>query len=597
MLWVGIGVASLLAVATSLVAARRWSGSSTAADSATAAASAATESPRRYSKPLMSMKDLEIGTADPAFEGEEEGHFKPRTDLPAWPLKLPLDWTSDPFKDGNWQAQLHGLRMVNSQVSRYEKTGDSRHYREALAFVLDWWRYHQSKKRPPKIVWEAMRAGLRAVRIAYVLDRALSGREQVSSEQQALLVEMARAHVTRLSDPKGHVYSNHGLFQVRGLAFLCRVMGRAGGCRSSEPLIEKQTRALLDAQFTQRGVHREHSPSYQLLAIAAFESAAQPNGTGVYKEVAERLERARGIAPWFVFPGGRMAALGDSEGVGTQEPPADQRCKKGAPAGCVEVGNLTQDGYAIVRSPWSEEARRAFMLIMTGTHNSKHHKHADDLSFELMEAGQMLFVEAGKYSYQRDEMRQFVISRRAHNGIGLANEEIGPNATEFHATALEPTEVAEGVYTLEGQVEYPDLFAQQRRVDYAPGQYVLIHDTLSSKSPQAYESYLHLAPELTPRQVDSAFMVPLAEGRQLRIESLSADCKASQVRGVETKKQVQGWVTHEYRKMVPASVLTFACTGQNRSITLLASFDAAARKAAVSRHARQSAADKAGSSH
>jgi hypothetical protein len=566
----------------------RWRGSGAApTDSARGVSSAAVDRPKRYAKPVISVLNLEAGTGDPAFPDEEPGYFKPRPDLPAWPLKVPLDWSADPFNDGNWQAQLHALRMTNSPLSRYEKTGDSRHYREALAIVLDWWRYHQNKKRPPRIVWEAMRAGLRAVRVAYVLDRVLSGREQVTPEEEAALLEMAHEHVVRLSDPKAHVYSNHGLFQVRGLAFLCRVMGEAGGCKSSERRIRKQTRSLLDAQFTERGVHREHSPSYQVLTIAALESAAQPNGTGVYKEVADRLERARGIAPWFVFPGGRMAALGDSEGVGTQEPPVDQRCRADSAAGCVEVSTFTQDGYAIVRSPWSAEAQRAFMLIMTGTYNSKHHKHADDLSFELMEWGQMLFVDAGKYSYQGDAMRRFVTSLRAHNAVGLADQEIGPNASNFHASALAPTEVAGGVYTLRGQIEYPDLFAHERRVDYAPGQYLLISDTLRSNSPRAYESYLHLAPELSPRRVGSAFVVELAQGRQMQIEGLSPDCTASEARGVQTKSQIQGWVTKEYRNMVPGSVLTFACPGQDRSIVLLVSFSAAARKAALSRHAKQ----------
>ena len=69
------------------------------------------------------------------------------------------------------------------------------------------------------------------------------------------------------------------------------------------------------------------------------------------------------------------------------------------------------------------------------------------------------------------------------------------------------------------------------------------------------EYYLHLAPELSPSLEGSAFLVPLASGRQMRIESLSPDCTASEACGVKTKQQIQGWVTQEYLKMVPASAL------------------------------------------
>jgi hypothetical protein len=175
--------------------------------------------------------------------------------------------------------------------------------------------------------------------------------------------------------------------------------------------------------------------------------------------------------------------------------------------------------------------------------------------------------------------------------VGLADEQIGPSGTKHHATALEPTEVVDGVYTLKGRIEYPGSFVHKRSVEYAPGRYLAITDVVRSTSARQYESYLHLAPHLTPRSVGSAFVVPLAGGRQMRIENLTPDCTASVVRGVRDKRQIQGWVTEKYRTMVPASVLTFACPGKSRRIELLVSFDAAARKAALARRAPEPQSD------
>ena len=583
---VWVGLAGVLAITLSGVVLRSRLRSGREARRSDAAPLASVAGSRRYAKPLVSLKDVGVGDdefVDDAPDSADQpiDDFKPRSDLPAWDLKLPLDWSADPFDDVNWRAQLHMLRMIDGALARHEKTHDPGSYREALAVVLDWWRYHQEAKAVPSLVWNAMTAGVRAARLAYVLDRAFSGKAKLAPSEEAALLAMAEAHVVRLRDPESLARSNHGLFQMRGLMLLCRVLGNSGACKGGDAYVEMAVRELLDQQFTADGVHREHSPGYHVLAIDAFEAFAQPAGSGVFRELAERLEQARAATPWFVFPDGRLALLGDTEGDAPTTPPPHQRCAAGAPPTCAEVAQLSRSGYAIVRSPWSEDAQRAFMLIMTSSYNSGAHKHADDLSFELMDGGQMLFVDAGKYSYQGDSMRRFVRSVRAHNTVGLETAEIDPIHGTKHASGLEPTEEADGVYTLRGQVEHPTMFSQTRRVDYAPGRFLRISDELRGDSQQTYQSYLHLPPKLKPTAEGTGFMVPLKDGRTVRIESLSHDCVASKARGRRNRRQTQGWVTQGYRHMIPASALTFTCAGRNRNITLLVSFDDAGRKAGI----------------
>lgn len=543
---------------------------------------------RRYAQPLLSPKDLPIEHDLEVSEDDADtalSDFKPRDDRPAWPLKLPIDWNANPFKDRNWEYKLNALGMTNPLLVRYGTHGDSSLYHQAVAFALDWWAFHRDGKGG-HYAWYDMATGVRASIVAFLLDRAFSGREKLEPQDEAALIEMAHAHVVELTNPANIVPTNHGLFQLDGLDTLCRVLGGAGPCKGVDPFVAEQVTRLLDTQFDAHGVHREQSPQYHQLAIEMLTPFARPSQGGVFKTVAERLDKARAVFPWFVFPGGRLAALGDSVGEARVAPPPDQRCTGGAAPDCVELGDFSRSGYVVVRSPWSRELKQSFMLIMTGTYNQRTHKHVDDLSFELMERGELLFEDAGKYAYLHDKMSTFVHSARAHNTVGLQDQTIKLRDTYSYGSALQPPEQAEGVTVLRGEVSRHALFTQARRIDYAPGRYLLITDALKSSVKRRYESYLHLAEHLQPHADGKAFVAPLADGRSMRIEALSHDCSARQERGIKDPT-IQGWVTKSYREMAPASALTFTCSGKRRSISLLVSFDAAARADAIARFSKR----------
>jgi hypothetical protein len=524
--------------------------------------------PRSYPAPLLSLGDIHPSKAD--FSAQEKNGFQPRADRPAWPLALPLDWATNPFKDENWQFQLHAWRMTDPILAEYEKTGDPALFAKALSFALDWATFHYESKKTSPFSYYDMATGIRAMRIAYFLDRAFSGKAKPTEAQMAVLLRLADDHARRLQKASFIASSNHGLFQVHGLKALCRVLGPTGPCAKADAFAEAQLVRLLDTQFSKNGVHREHSPDYHRFAEEAFESFVQPTWYRSAAQVDARLAKARAVFPWYVFPTGRLANLGDTEGTAALDRPSNARCDATA-VGCVEVGDFSKDGYAIVRSPWASKPSDAFMLIMTGAYNSTTHKHADDLSFELMEGGQMLFVDAGKYAYLKDPMSRFVASARAHNTVGLSNREIGIRDTKPYGSALSGVTVDDGSYLLKGKVRREKLFSQARELKYVPGKSLLITDTLTSTKAQRYETYLHLSPELKVVAQGKAFVAPLANGSELRIEALSEGCTAELARG-QKEPQIQGWVTAEYRKMTEASVITFACPGKDRRIEILSSF-------------------------
>ena len=218
------------------------------------------------------------------------------------------------------------------------------------------------------------------------------------------------------------------------------------------------------------------------------------------------IERAAELLPWFVFPNGKLARLGDTS-HNTLNPPTkvitgDRSIMPVQLEGCVEksvVVDLSRSGYVVVRSHPEQpiESQRA-MLIFTGMCYSRVHKHVDDLSFELFENGRMILVDAGKYSYEQDDIREYVVSALAHNTIALEEVPIGVAQMSPYGSALCRPEPRGAWIELSGSVDRPDLFRQSRSILYRPGSFLVVRDRMESFCERTFVSSLHLAHDLRP---------------------------------------------------------------------------------------------------
>ena len=115
----------------------------------------------------------------------------------------------------------------------------------------------------------------------------------------------------------------------------------------------------------------------------------------------------RAAAAWFVKPDGEMTQFGDSN----LEPVPDWA--QGAP------GRGTQAyfgaGFAFVREPGAG-GDVGYLAVTDGFHNLTH-KHADELSFELFDHGASIVSDTGLYHKDPGEIRDYVVSNRAHSGL------------------------------------------------------------------------------------------------------------------------------------------------------------------------------------
>jgi hypothetical protein len=490
--------------------------------------------------------------------------FRPRNDMTPIVLRLPLDWDQDPFDDPNWRFQLHAWRMMDPILAEYGRTGDARLLAEASAFALDWARYHYVRGHTAEFSWDDMATGIRALKLAYFHRKITAGELVPSDEESKLFERLLADHADRLQNRLAYRFTNHTIYQVYGLQRLCSELRERAYCRQGRDFAAAMFPILLERQLTAEGIHREHSPSYHLLALSFIQRLGGHDAFADSDVDLDRLTRAEANQDWLIQPDQTVVAAGDSAGreAPTMGLPPARTCL--AADRCFAVGDFSRSGYAIVRSDPAIEASAQSMLFVTGMAYSSTHKHADDLSFTLYE-GRPVLIDSGKYAYKSDEIRRYVVSADAHNTVGLADRRIMPRDTAPYGSALQPVRHDEREFLIEGFVAgRAGLFDHRRRLRYRPGEYLVVTDELEAGQELDFVSRLHVAHDLTVEPVAGGFAIDLGP-RQVRGELRSEGCELRLARGEEEPSRL-GWESVAYGKMTPATVIEAHCPGIERRI-------------------------------
>ncbi len=491
--------------------------------------------------------------------------FTPRKDNKPWPLTLPLDWNADPFNDRNWQFQLHAWRMTDPILVEYFKTGDTMYLAEALVFIEDWHSYHFQYKNSTIFSWYDMATGIRAMRLAFFLELVQADELEVSERTLEQLLEMADEHARRLQNKDLISPSNHGLFQVFGLNLLCSVNPTRPACKGGRTFASRMLQDIMITQFTPQGMHREHSPSYHYFAVNILECFRVVERFD-NPEIGALVSKARALQPWLAHPDGTISSIGDSVGTWRGAPidPTSTTCLgQSAPdmrdANYYAVGDFSDSGYVIIRS--LPDATEQSMLFFTGMWHASGigHKHADDLSFELFDQGRFIFIDSGKYGYNDDIMRRYMISSAAHNTVSLKDKPFSPKDTKPYGSCLKSPRIENGYFVLQGTVTRKGLFDHTRVLRYRPGEILRVEDTIRSNKQRAFSSNLHLAPDLEVRKNDTGFEVEIGD-RLLHLVFEGENCSTDSFRG-HTQPHF-GWVSTGYLQAAPTTTVRGLCQGK-----------------------------------
>lgn len=535
----------------------------------------------------LSRSDIYLSPAQ-SYDLQKSRGFIARRDNEPWPLKLPLDWSADPFDDPNWCSKLQHWRMTDPILEEYFKTGDRALLAEAFSYAADWHRFHIVEGRTAPRSWSDAVTGIRLARLAFFLDRLQAGELDLDARDEALLRALIDIHIDKLTEAGFISTNNHGLFQVLGLKLASYVLDDASRASMTSQLADQKFQEIFAAQYDEHGVHREHSPSYHYFAEKVISPIAHHFSSEHVKRTFVKVEE---VKKWLLFPNGLTVRVGDSDGRRSDNSPPDGPAELLRDGRGFLVGDLTRSGYAIVRSP---ENGGPSMLFATAMANSMTHKHADDLSFELYEQGRPVIVDSGKYGYFTDENRKYVKSAAAHNTISLENDPVRPSS-RFPVTSVLHPIVNDGThFRFSGRVERAGLFVHERTFLYNPGRYLVLLDEVSAlpaalddKKPETFASSLHFAPDLAVERDGASLIARLPDGGRLLFVDELTGAKLDLARG--RRKPMLGWHSPAYGEIEPTTTVRALrqATRVNFTWTIAMAEDYRAEAMAVAETARE----------
>jgi hypothetical protein len=300
-----------------------------------------------------------------------------------------------------------------------------------------------------------------------------------------MLLDSMLAHGDYLSTGGGYFESNHGLFTDLGLYLLAtRYMNFHGQAAEWEQLAESRFPQTLAGRTSAEGAWMEHSAAYHFLAIRLAERYLSFHGPD--PAVEDPLARLKAGAPWFVAPDGKTPLIGD-----TEEERVEQEYRRAARQ-LDGMGIFQQAGFAVVRRS------KRYFAALAGYHNGSH-KHSDDASFELHDQEIRVLTGAGRFGFDRTELRDFNVSNEAHstltvddiewprNGEGAYGSGIlatGQGGSDWHAVLVRnPLVEAQGV-------SHSRLFLYHPRIG------LVIDDQLSASEKHKYRRYLQFGHEI-----------------------------------------------------------------------------------------------------
>jgi hypothetical protein len=399
-------------------------------------------------------------------------------------LEPPIDWAMNPHGSLRFQAYLSNWTFLDPLLAGYRSSGDDRYLQQAADIATDWIESNPREDPAGGVgTWSGKVAGDRAPRLAYMLAAAGCPGVLEADESQPLQ-DSLREHLAILQGPQSAGETNHALYVQLGLAAVAAQLPQLPQASDLRDTAGRRFRWVLEGRSAD-GIWLEHSTSYQFLAIRVVDRFLELIGDGDSQLRAD-LARMQRAAAWLTAPDGRHTLFGDSRMLRApreiRRMAADQQGLQAFP----------RAGFAAVRDGDSH------LVVSAGFHNTTH-KHADELSFELSEGGRRLIADTGMYHKDPGEIRDFVISARAHSTLSVDDSTFPvTDGTKAYGSGILATGSGAGWHAI--LAENPLLADQgvthERLFVYRPGVALLIADRARSNAPHTFDRYLQFAPEV-----------------------------------------------------------------------------------------------------
>jgi hypothetical protein len=502
-------------------------------------------------------------------------------------LDQKIPWSLIDNSQRSWNFHIHCWDMLDTLLAACSLDGGSEFLKPSLCIALDWSaRYGcgADDATDTPFAWYDMAVGLRAYRLAYLIDAARDA-GILSVQDDTLLWNTLLAHHAYLAnDANIAFHNNHGYYQVAGQMAMGRRFCDSVDCmRQALEQGQERLRIMLQQQFASDGVHREHSPDYHRMVYDTL-AGLMASGLVTDPKLDELVWKVEKALAWFVLPNQRLVNFGDSDyrDVARSDQQAEQKWRTPAmrwqaSAGAVGenpgggLKRFDEGGYFIYRQPSQYYTSKTCYVAQIAAFHSRTHKHADDLSFIWFDRGEEILVDAGRFGYlgkteqgtelwldghwYSDPKRIYCESTRAHNCLEFDGLNYPRRGVKPYGAALQRSlELSCGLVAMETECRHFKGNRHARLLIIMPGEWLIVFDWFHDNLAESHNvrQWFHLGEdwELTLRQ--SAYQAVSGKtGQVLGIVPLLLGSTASRPYIGETEPQLQGWWSPAERQLLP----------------------------------------------
>ena len=559
--------------------------------------------------PLRRMEDLssrEMSAGDAQANAAEILHSGwVRRGYPPVDLVREIPWEESALRNRSWSFHLHCWDLLDSILLAY--TGDEQNdlLKISLRVAKEWIARFSTFHKQSIFAWYDMAVGLRAARLAFLVDAAARTNE-LSDDDLLILLMSAEQHRAYLADDKNIVFhNNHGFYQAAGQAALAKRLSLLPKMAEGYEQAKARLVVMLDRQFSSDNVHNEHSPDYHRMVLRTFGSL-MANGLLDDPELAERYVAQERALAWFVYPNGRIVNFGDSDArdLTRDRKHAERAWQTDEMRWCASHGAVGQpdpsehalferSGYFVVRRRHdvSEPSSDSYLAVMASFH-SRTHKHADDLSLVWFERGQHILIDAGRYGYlgktlpgsdlwkagfwYADPARIYCESTHAHNTIEIDESSYPRRLDKPYGSAIVSAGRNNDVFFWEARALHFETVWHSRTVLFCPRQWLLVFDALHDTSAleHRYTQWWHFAngSRIAPQR--SRYWRIDIPGLDKPVDALllAPEDIETVITNAQTEPRLQGWWSPSEGALEPAPVLGLRPAGSRARATFATLF-------------------------
>lgn len=524
------------------------------------------------------------------------------SDYQAVDLYKPIDWQFFDEDERSWNYSKHSFLMLDNILSVHSNAPVKLFFlMPAILVALDWSKNHiglpdDASDKVSKFAWYDMAVGMRAQRLAYIVDAARF-HQLLSPMQNELLWQSLQAHQQYLADDNNiKFHNNHGYYQAVGqMAMGRRFQNSDEGMAQAMVQGIERFKKMLAQQFTSEGVHKEHSPQYHYMVYGTLNSIICSKLIDD-KAVIQASEQIAAALSWFVLPDQTLVNFGDSNRIDmkshindayTWQDEAMQYLTTNGAEGKLPEKTLKvfeEAGYFIVRFNHNLSHQNLgcddySYLAQTAAFHSRTHKHADDLSFIWYEYGQNILIDAGRYGYVGKTVagselwkqgywyshpyRMYCESTSAHNTLEFDGTDYPRIGVNPYGSAIQRSrQYPNGLTILETECRHFNSIRRVRVLIYMPQQWLIVYDWFKDNADELHDvrQWFNFDPKIKLNKTNEGYSTKFKNGKELYVINLLEGVLCSEVINGQKKPKLQGWHSPKDGAFEPANSINYQMT-------------------------------------